>query len=175
MKKITLISFIGLIFLVLLYWGVSVFFTSITFSSQMEVSGDPSVYEKIQYENCSRKNQQSKDLKIRFSYKYPLVRFKGKLEVIDRNDTINNPEGKLLFSGKYNNKITIKNLCYSVDDEASLYKGLEFRFSDKETVCWFYADTGGKGYPFLQYDEVEIKIDWFSIHPSKPYQMTPIE
>lgn len=175
MKKITIISFVVLIFLILLYWGVSAFFTSLTFSSQMEIPGDPLLYEKIQYEQCSRKNQQSKDLKIKFSYKYPLVNFSGKLEVIDKNDTINDPRGKIIFSDKYSDEITIKNLCYLVDNKTSLYKQLEFRFSDEETVCWFYADTGGKGYPFLEYDEVKIKIDWFSIHPSKPYQIIPVE
>lgn len=159
-----------------LVWILSVIFTMMTFRDQFEIyEGEYLVYEEIDYLDCSAIDYESKDLEIQFSYKYPLVDFNGKLEVVDINDTIQKPEGRLLFSGPYDNRIILKNLCYSTKDEKSAYKRLEFRFSDEDAAYWFYSDVGEQGYPFLKYDAVEIKISWFSIHPGQPYQIIPVD
>ncbi|WP_025740808.1 MULTISPECIES: hypothetical protein [Aquimarina] len=174
-KKIKIIGLITGIFAVVL-WLLSSLFTEMTFNPEFEIHKDEHLaYQNVQASDCNATQQQSKDLTIKFSYTYPLVNFSGKLEIIDKKDTISNPEGKLLFSGKYKNKIILKNLCYTDKDQASLYKNLEFRFSDEDAAYWFYADTGKKGYPFLKQDKVTIKIDWFSIAESKPYQIIPLE
>jgi len=174
-KKIKIIGLITGILIVIL-WVLSSLFTEMTFNPEFEIHKDEHLaYQNVPPSDCNAAQQQSKDLTIKFSYTYPLVNFSGRLEIIDKKDTIGNPEGKLLFSGKYKDKIILENLCYSDKDQASLYKNLEFRFSDEDAEYWFYADTGKKGYPFLKHDKIKIKIDWFSIHPSKPYHITPLE
>ena len=174
MKKTTKVSLIAFVSLIILYKFLSVFFTDVTFQADMETKLSTSFYEKIQYEKCSE-NQQKKDLTVNFTYKFPFVNFNGKLVVIDIKNREGEDQENILFSGRYEDKIIIKNLCYSDKNEASLYRNLKFQFNDENAVYWFYSDTETKGYPFLKYDEVTIKIDSFSIYPSYPYHMTPLK
>ncbi len=176
MKKIIKIIFIIGVAIFGLAWVLSSIFTMMTFSDQFEIhEAEHLVYQEVPSIDCSAIGYDHKDLKIQFSYRYPLVNFNGKLEVIDKQDTINNSEGRLLYSGPYYDQIILGNLCYSNKNKESLHKNLEFVFSDKDAAYWFYSDVGKKGYPFLKHNTVEIKIDWFSIHPSRPYRIKPVD
>lgn len=162
-------------------WLLSTLFTALTFSPEVDVVGDPDSYDNVIRDNCDEK-EITKNIQLTFRYKYPLVHFKGKLDVFNIHPHYLNQtelyqrEKQLLYSGPAKRNIIIEGLCFNPNIENTHYRNLQFVFSDKSNVYWFSHQSDDKnGFPFLKYKKLNILIDSFSIHPAKPYQVKTIE